>query len=566
MFADAREVSDGSLLETDLCIVGAGAAGITLAREFANTRVRVTILESGGLELTTQSIDLNRGESVGLPYFPLATARLRYFGGTTNHWGGVCRPFHADDFERQEWIPFSGWPIRKTDVDPYYEQAASICHVASWQVYSAQRYGCERAVLFGSPFQPRVTQRVANSQGNFRLRFEKELQQAANVTVFLNANVADILTDESGNSVRSLRVVTFGPNRFSIRARMFVLAAGGIENPRILLAARSQREGGLGNQHDLVGRFFLEHPRFVAGQIVPANPYLPIGLYDWHHYQKADVKSHLGLTPDVLRREAMGEVLLRFEPDFVGAFSTVKSSAPVASLRAVADPIKSGHMPEDLAHHVKVVLHDLSHWKTASLPGAPLPVPRPELVREVARSSAAATNALIPALAGNVGALTYRKLGGNPRLNRLLVTAIMQPNPNPASRVTLSHERDALGMPRSRLDWRLTDADRQAVYRTMEILGITVGRTGLGRLRITFERDGTSWPDDLVGGFHTMGTTRMSDDPRSGVVDKNCRIHGISNLYVAGSSVFPTAGSGTPTLTLVTLALRLAAKLKKELQ
>lgn len=147
-----------------------------------------------------------------------------------------------------------------------------------------------------------------------------------------------------------------------------------------------------------------------------------------------------------------------------------------------------------------------------------------------------------------------------------MVTAIMDPNPNSSSRVTLSRDRDALGMPRPRLDWRLTDADRRTVYRTLEIFGNAIGSRGLGRLRITFERAGTSWPDDLVGGYHTMGTTRMSDDPRTGVVDRNCRIHGIDNLYVAGSSVFATAGSGTPTLTLVALALRLAAKLKQELQ
>ena len=136
MFADAREVPEGSVLETDLCIVGAGAAGITLAREFANTRVRVMILESGGLELTPQAMDLNHGESVGLPYFPLAAARLRSFGGTTNHWGGVCRPFRADDFEYQQWVPYSRWSISKTDIDPYYERAAAICDVVSWRAYS----------------------------------------------------------------------------------------------------------------------------------------------------------------------------------------------------------------------------------------------------------------------------------------------------------------------------------------------------------------------------------------------------------------------------------------------
>lgn len=566
MFADAREVPDGSVLQADLCIIGAGAAGITLAREFANTSTRVAVLESGGLELTSQSMDLNHGESVGLPYFPLNAARLRGFGGTTNHWGGVCRPFRADDFEYQDWIPHSDWPIRKRDLDPYYERGAEICEVASWAVYSAEQYGRTEAPLFGAPFKSRVTQRVTHSQGNFRRRYEDEVRRVPNVTVYMNASVADILTNSYGTSVSSVSVATFGPNRFSVRARVIVLAAGGIENPRILLAARGQCAQGLGNQNDLVGRFFLEHPRFVAAEIVPADPFLPIGHYDWHHNRKASVKNHLGLSGEMQRTEELSDVVLRFQPELVGAFSTVKSSTPVASLRALVRPLKKGRVPDNLGRHVKAVLRDMSAWKHASLPGAPLPIPRPELVRQIGRASPEEANALIPALAGNIGAMAYRRFGGNPRLNRLLVTAIMDPVPNRDSRVTLSDERDALGMPRPRLDWRLTDADRHSVYRTLEILATTLGRQGLGRLRIAFERHGTTWPDDLVGGYHTMGTTRMSDDPRTGVVDRHCRIHGLSNLYVAGSSVFATAGSGTPTLTLVALTLRLAAKLKKELQ
>lgn len=566
MFADAREVTDGAVLQADLCIVGAGAAGITLAREFANTGVRVAVLESGGLELTSQSMDLNHGESVGLAYFPLAAARLRCFGGTTNHWGGVCRPFRRDDFDHQAWTPLSGWPINKADVDPYYERAAGICEVASWGPYTAEQYGREEAPLFGSPFESRVTQRVSHSQGNFRRRYEEELRRASNVTIYLNANVADIHTNAYGTRVQSVSVVTFGPNRFSVRARIVVLAAGGIENPRILLAARGQCAQGLGNQHDVVGRYFLEHPRFVAGEIIPSDPFLPIGVYDWHHYRKASVKNHLGLSTEVQRKEGLADVVLRLQPELVGAFSTVKSSAPVASLRALGRPIKSRRVPDELGRHVKAVLRDVSSWKRAALPGAPFPIPRPELVRQVAKSSPEEANALVPALGGNIGAMAYRRFGGNPRLERLLVTAIMDPVPNPDSRVTLSADRDALGMPRPRLDWRLSDADRRSVYRTMEILGTTLGSGGLGRLRITFEREGTAWPEDLIAGYHVMGTTRMSDDPRTGVVDRHSRVHGISNFYVAGSSVFATAGSGTPTLTLVALTLRLAATLRQELR
>jgi choline dehydrogenase-like flavoprotein len=133
--------------------------------------------------------------------------------------------------------------------------------------------------------------------------------------------------------------------------------------------------------------------------------------------------------------------------------------------------------------------------------------------------------------------------------------------------VLLDGERDALGMPRIRLDWRLTDLDRRSLLRTHEALAKEFGRTGLGRIQIEawLQDDKAGWSDELSGGYHPMGTTRMADDPRRGVVDRHCRVHGLTNLYVAGSSVFPTGGSANPTLTIVALALRLAEHLKAEL-
>jgi choline dehydrogenase-like flavoprotein len=127
--------------------------------------------------------------------------------------------------------------------------------------------------------------------------------------------------------------------------------------------------------------------------------------------------------------------------------------------------------------------------------------------------------------------------------------------------VTLVRDRDALGLRKGKLHWALSPVDRRSVVRSLELVGAAVGAAGLGRLRILVDEDDREWPEDLAGGWHHMGTTRMDDDPRRGVVDRNCRVHGVENLYVAGSSVFPTPGSGTPTMTIVALALRLARHL-----
>jgi choline dehydrogenase-like flavoprotein len=188
-------------------------------------------------------------------------------------------------------------------------------------------------------------------------------------------------------------------------------------------------------------------------------------------------------------------------------------------------------------------------------------VPYPEVVGHVLSSNRREIDELVPALLGDVVGRAYVERADVPIRVVNLSTRIEQA-PNPDSRVVLTSERDQLGMPRVALDWRLSEVDRHNVGRSLEVLGAEVGAAGIGRLKMLFDEDGEGWPDDLGGGSHHMGTTRMSNDPKQGVVDRNCRIHGMSNVFVAGSSVFPTGGGGTPTMTLVALALRLAAHIK----
>jgi choline dehydrogenase-like flavoprotein len=563
MFADAREVPSDGTVDADLCVIGAGAAGIALAREFIGGSIRVAVLESGGLELDAGTQSLYEGSTTGVPYFPLDAPRLRFFGGTTNHWAGVCRPFDDDDFEVRDWIPFSGWPFGSAELGPFYRRAEDVVRltVDRWET------GSWVALDHSSPLPladerivTRVDQIVAPEYRSFRSLYEAELAAAPNVTVYLHANATEILTDESGTTVAGIRAATLQGNRFAVSAGAYVVAIGGIDNARLLLASRSRSPAGIGNEHDLVGRFFLEHPRFAAGVVSPVDSDLPIAFYREHTVDGVIIQPRLALSREVQRAEGIADVQFRIDPVYDETLEEATRSGDVESLKALRRAL-TGRGDEDLGRDLSNVVSDLMTWHRVTIPGAPLPVPYPEVIGEVIRSTPGERQSLLPGLLGDIAAFLYTKVADLP-LESLLVTARFEPVPNPDSRVTVLDEVDDVGMPRARLDWRLTDLDRRNVRRALEILGAEIGRAGLGRLQILLDEDGSGWPDDLVGGFHLIGTTRMHDDPSQGVVDRNSRVHGMSNLYVAGSSVFPTAGSGNPTLLLVALALRLADHLK----
>jgi choline dehydrogenase-like flavoprotein len=525
MFEDAANVPRGTTLETDLCIIGAGAAGITLARELSGSPLRVSVLESGGLAYEVETQALYEGESIGLPYSNLSAPRLRYFGGTTNHWGGICRPFDDADFEAREGIPFTGWPIKKSDVDPFYERAVQAVRLPSeaWDLTHWAPSGEVAPLrLESGRIVSRVAQVVEPGLRSFGDGYREELRRVPNVTVYLHANATGVETDEGGRTATSVEVATLTGNRFSVRAKAFVLATGAIENARLLLVSNRQSPGGLGNANDLVGRFFLEHPRFIGGFIAPFDPHPNLGFYENHRVGGALVRGYLASAKEVQLAEGLLDLQIRLEPTY--------GDAP--------------EDPSDFTRHVMTLARDVEGWQRIAIPGAPVPIPYLDVIRQALESPED----------------TYIRLRG--RIETIGLSTRIEQAPNRDSRVVLVAERDQLGMQRVALDWRLSDVDRRNVRRALELLGAEIGAAGIGRVRILLDEDESGWPDDLNGGQHHMGTTRMSDDPNQGVVDRHCRVHGMSNLFVAGSSVFPTPSGATPTLMLVALAIRLADRLR----
>jgi choline dehydrogenase-like flavoprotein len=519
VFIDARTVPGNETIETDVCIVGAGAAGITLAREFINQPFRVCLLESGGLDYDRETQSLYRGENIGLPYFPLEASRLRYFGGTTNHWQGLCRPLDAIDFEARDWVPHSGWPFDKSHLDPFYTRAQSICRVGPY-LYDVKDWEADH-----TPRIPFASDRVITTilQVSPPVRFGKTYQDeivgAGNIRTYLHANVIDIEATDTTQHVSRLQVACLPGTKFWVRAKVYILAAGGIENARLLLLSNKVQDAGLGNQYDVVGRFFMEHPHLESGLFLPSDAHISVALYSGHRQNNTRITALLSLAPEALRHEK----LLNFSA-FLYPKSWSEVSKGVSSLRVIVRALRGHSLPDGFLQHLRNVIADID----------------------------------------DVTAAAYRQLRtkgiGPTELISLYNMTEQAPNPN--SRVTLSTERDALGKNRVQLNWQLSAIDIDSIRRAHEIIAQELGRNGLGRFKITLDEDGGPWPSLLIGGSHHMGTTRMHVDPHKGVVNEHCQVHGISNLFIAGSSVFPTCGYANPTLTIVALAVRLADHVK----
>ena len=534
MITDARTVPAGTELSADVCIVGAGPAGISMARELGAAGVRVVLLESGGRDPDRFAAALNRGESVGRPYFRLERSRIRAFGGTSRHWhddGYRSRPLDDIDFERRDAVPHSGWPIGRADLDPYYERA----HVASQ--LSGVPFDDD---AWGAPLDPELAERwrgllratvfrIGAGAPVFFASHDAALERQPGVTVVLHATVTDLELDEHRRAVRSVTAQAPDRRRFTVASSAFVLAAGGIENPRFLLLHEHQRRGGLGNEHDLVGRCFMEHLHMVAGTLNVSDP-------SWRRRLPSDdvvdgdvrYRHTISIHPEVLRREGLCSTAF-----YLATVVSADAGIGLQSLRVLRAATNSVPLPPGLPRHVANVARRA-----------------PDIARHLRRRRQHLP--LVP-------------------LEVLEVTAIAEQTPNPASRVTLGKRTDAFGQRVARLDWRTTDEDVRSVRRSFDILERELRAVGAGtfanrhaELFDEAEADDLFAPRHTVGEYHHMGTTRMHDDPRHGVVDRDCRVHGTDNLYVAGSSVFPTSGHANPTLTIVALALRLADHVRDE--
>jgi len=516
MLFDFREL-DNKSIEADLCIVGAGAAGITMARRLAGSGMRVCVLESGGLEFDEENHALYAGTDTGFNQGPgVSNSRLRYLGGATNHWVGHCAPYSKMDFEARPWIPYSGWPIRKHDLDPYYVLAQEVMEIGPYQYDLAEITATKDRL---PPFDiHKILARCwqMSPPTRFGTRYRSDLEQASNISVFLHANVTELETGKDVSRVTTARIRTLDGHTGYARAKYFVVACGGIENARLLLLSNSKEPKGLGNQHDVVGRFYLDHLRVdsAATAYVDNNSvFEPVS----DTFKTAGVSYKPMLCPS-------GKAQKRDETlNWCAQISTVafRKEAWLLAARDIRDDLRAGKWPDDFADKAWAVISDLD---------------------SVARGLYSRTK---------------------PRPLRILGRC--EGTPDPESRITLTSERDALGQHKVQRNWRVSGLEKHTLRSGMRLLGEEFGRLGLGRVKLPewLMEDNNEWPEPQWGvGVHHLGTTRMAADPRRGVVDANCRVHTTENLFISGGSVFPTSGYTHPTLTVCAMALRLADHLK----
>lgn len=530
MFIDSRQLDSAARIDATVCIIGGGVAGLTIALEMERLGIATCLLESGGFHADDATRDLYRGSDIGLPYRFADGCRSRYLGGSSNCWGGWCRPLDAWDFTRRPWIPHSGWPFGIEELAPYYLRTHAVLRLGP-QNYTPEFWAAaiDRADVRRLPLtsgKVRDTISQFSPPVRFGALYRGDLMRARHVRVYLWANATNLAAARDGNSLQQVEAATLCGRKFTVKARFYVLACGGIENARLLLASNGVQRDGLGNGHDLVGRYFMDHPRMLSGRVEFAPEWRRNKLYDIkYHYQNAavaaggtQVAAQLALSEQVLASEG----LLNARVWFCSTFPGEGSAAAAALFRYKQAALKK----------------DQPGW------------------RPLADAAVMARHPLDTLGYGMTRLLQPRCLIRDVRFQ-----AIVEPAPDPDSRVTLSAtERDALGMPRVRVDWRLGSNVQRSFDRTLAIIGAELEGSGVAAVKLDPAMQGGAWPSSLEreGTWHHMGTTRMHDSPRQGVVDRHCRLHGVGNLYLAGSSLFPTAGANFPTITLTALALRLA--------
>ena len=494
MIIDLHEV-DRFPLEgrVDVCILGGGVAGITLANALAD-RFRVLVLEGGSRQPSADSQALYRGRSVGRDYFSLEGTRLRCLGGSSNHWTGWCRPLDASDFEPRPGLAVSGWPISRADLDPYLEQACDILDISAAHRQGPPLGPVNDCVSASSDLKP--IDFWWSSPTRFGQKYEHMLETHPNVTCLLHANLTNIQLAENGNSISSFEISDYRGRNFQVSADRFVLAAGGIENPRLLLMSNRQEPAGVGNRNGLVGRYFSEHPHNLVGQIALKSEVWQGIVADWTNFRQSMRFS--SPSQSLMDAERILNFGLRFQPSRTRARGGKRAFAKELVCRAPFG-------------------ESVAEWVTGS-----------------ALSCFDATLRIASEQALNYDS---RVSLGNDEDALGLPQTVLDWQLSPIDRKTM----------------------RTAALRWGAAAAIAdIGRLKVEDWLMTDDVEIPGIGKDETAGNHHMCTTRMASSPTEGVVDADQKVFGIDNLFIAGSSVFSTSGHANPTFTIVQMTLRLA--------
>jgi len=547
MILDSGDFPNGHSLQTDVCIVCAGAAGIAMALEFAGTGIDVLLLEAGGRAEEAESQSLYAGSVADEKlHSPPDRYRQRRFGGTTTIWGGRCMPFDPIDFEPRDYMPYSGWPFSRDELMPHYIKANRLCEAGEFAYTVDDAFDrSTRPIIEGFQSENFTTNTLErfSCPTDFAARYGHKLHAAPNIRVLLHANVTQVQLTDNGIAVDSLALRNLQGKHISVRATHYVLATGGLEVARLLLASRNVQTRGIGNEHDVVGRFYMCH---IAGTVAAITINKPLSSV-WHGYEIADdgtyCRRRFALRESAQRALKLGNFVARLHHPRI---TDPRHRNAILSLLFLSKYF--------IPYEYRIRLHGSEPTTFA--------VFARHLRNVLLGPTDAAAFALHMLRDRKFADRKFPSLIIKSKANLYSLDFHAEQRPNSLSRVTLGERTDALGMPRLHIDWRYTSEDVDTVRRSVALLADDIRRQAIA----TFDYDPDALEYEMTRygayGGHHIGTARMGSDARWSVVDADCRVHGIRNLFIASSATFPTSSQANPTLTIIALALRLAAHVK----
>ena len=550
MMVEADTIDNGACLWADVCIVGGGAAGISLALALSGQGLRIVLLESGRLREHAPTQALYAGEVADERlHSPADKYRQRRMGGSTATWGGRCVPYDAIDFETRSQVPDSGWPLSLEDLRPFYPEANALAEAGRFSYDAEDALGPTVAPMirgFDSPLVHTSSLERFSCPTNFGRRYARRLQLAPDVKVLLGANCTAVKLAAGGQAVEELEVRTLAGRQFRVAVRTAVLATGGLETARLLLASRDVAPAGIGNEHDVVGRYYMCH---IAGNVgaltltgVPRDvrhgyEITPEGIY---------CRRRLAVAASEQRRRGLANAVARLH------------------FPRITDPTHRNGVLSGLFLARRLISYEYGKRLNDGTPATPALYAR-HLFNVLADPVDTSMFLAHWVTRRTLAARKFPSVILRNRTNRFSLEVHGEQIPHRGSRVTLGDKTDALGMPQLRIDWRYSKDDIESIRRTLDLMAQEFERSGAGRL----EYDQDTLEEDLMRfgayGGHHIGTARMGTDVRTSVVDADCRVHSVGNLYVAGSAVFPTSSQANPTLTLIALSLRLGRHLSQRL-
>lgn len=527
MIIDASSLENGSAYVADVCVMGGGVAGIVLANELSKS-LNVIVLEAGGEHYTPEAQELYasaRPNPNGLP--DTRHSRLRFLGGSSNHWENNVSPFEPLDFEKRDWIDNSGWPISYADIEPYYAKAGDYCGVQG-DGYQTEYWEKTLSHSRAMPKSKTLTTDIAKASVppvRFFASHGDSLRQSAAVKIIKNANVVGVdYEKESGKVIKAYFSSKPGKTN-SVSAKVFVMCFGGIENARMLLTFNESNDNKLGNQHDNVGRYFMDHPVVRAAHFFAHDT----SLFDL--YQSAQLEGRIAVgffnfQEDFVRKNHLTNMRMPITPQ-----TNYVLSDGISSHHILSDAFSEGELPDNFGTHIMNYIRDIDMVAEATLRKG----------------------------------FSKRFFDSADEIGGYELAVMIEQTPHRDNRIKLSDIKDIFGIKKLEIDWEIKNEDKERFWRGLEFFAQEIAANSLGRVKLLKERSPRVWGNQLGYGHHHMGTTRMSNDYKSGVVDGDQLVYGTRNLFVAGSSVFPTGGHVPPTLTIVATAIRLAKKINKEI-